>query len=72
VKSARKRNLLACALVCALAFSTTILRAANLAGSVQGAAKPIGGSTVTLFAAGASAPTQLAQAKTDDQGAFHI
>ena len=27
---------------------------------------------MTLFAAGASAPTQLAQAKTDDQGAFHL
>ena len=43
-----------------------------LAGSVQGAAKPIAGATVTLYAAGTDAPTQLAQAKTDDQGAFRL
>ncbi len=46
--------------------------AADLAGSVQGAAKPIAGATVTLYAAGTGAPTQLAQAKTDDQGAFNL
>ena len=59
-------------LVCALAFATSIARAADLAGSVQGAAKPIAGATVTLYAAGTGAPTQLAQAKTDDQGVFKL
>ena len=54
------------------AFTTNIAQAADLAGSVQGAAKPIAGATVTLYAAGTGAPTQLAQAKTDDQGAFKL
>jgi hypothetical protein len=72
MKTTHKQNLLACALVCALAFATSIARAADLAGSVQGAAKPIAGATVLLYAAGTDAPTQLAQAKTDDQGAFKL
>jgi hypothetical protein len=46
--------------------------AADLAGNVQGAGLPIAGSTVTLYAAGAGAPTQLAQGKTDDNGAFDL
>ncbi len=72
MKTARKQDLLACALVCALAFAASIARAADLVGSVQGAAKPIAGATVTLNAAGTGAPTQLAQAKTDDRGAFKL
>ena len=68
----RKQNLLPCALLCALACATNIAQAANLAGSVQGAAKPIAGTTVTLYAAGTGAPTQLGKAKTDDQGAFKL
>ena len=72
MKTTRKHNLLACALVCALAFATSIARAADLAGSVQGAAKPIAGATVTLYVAGTDASTQLSQAKTDDQGAFRL
>src|SRR5437667_4336299 len=72
MKTTRKQNLLACALLCALAFATSIARAADLAGSVQGAAKPIAGATVTLYAAGTRAPTQLAHAKTDEQGAFKL
>ena len=72
MKTIHKQNLLACALVCALAFATSIARAADLAGSVQGTAKPIAGATVTLYAAGTGAPTQLAQAKADDQGAFKL
>lgn len=72
MKTTRLTTTLACALVCALAFATSIARAADLAGSVQGAGKPIAGSAVTLFAAGTGAPTQLAQAKTDDQGAFNL
>ena len=46
--------------------------AAELAGNVQGAGLPIAGSTVTLYAAGTGAPTQLAQGKTDDNGAFKL
>jgi DNA-binding beta-propeller fold protein YncE len=72
MKTTCKQNLLACALVYALAFATGVARATDLAGSVQGAAKPIAGASVTLYAAGSGAPTQLAQAKTDDQGAFKL
>jgi streptogramin lyase len=72
IKNTRKQNLLACALVGALAFAASNARAADLAGSVQGAAAPIDGATVTLYAAGTGAPTQLAQAKTDDRGAFKL
>ena len=69
MKTTYTLNLLAvAALVGALAFTTTVVRAADLVGSVQGAGKPIAGSTLTLFAAGTGAPTQLAQGKTDDQG----
>lgn len=46
--------------------------AATLSGNVQGAGGPIAGSTVTLYAAGTGAPAQLAQATTDDQGAFNL
>jgi hypothetical protein len=72
MRTTRTQNLLAGALVGVLAFTTTTVRAADLAGSVQGAAKPISGAAVTLYAAGTGAPTQLAQAKTDDQGAFTL
>ena len=62
MKTKNKQVLIAAA----LAFTTTVVRAADLVGSVQGAGKPIAGSTLTLFAAGTGAPTQLAQGKTDD------
>jgi len=72
MNTTHKQSFLACALVCALALATSVVRAADLAGSVQGAAKPIAGATVTLYAAGTGAPTQLAQARTDDRGAFKL
>jgi hypothetical protein len=72
MKTIRKQDLLACALVCALVSVTGITRAADLAGSVQGGAKNIAGATVTLYAAGTGAPTQLAEGKTDDHGAFKL
>src|ERR1700690_2343592 len=50
----------------------TLAHAAGFTGSVQGAGKPITGSTVTLYAAGSGAPTQLSQGKTDDNGAFNL
>jgi len=65
-------SLLAGVLACAVALPTTIARAADFAGNVQGAGMPIAGSTVTLFAAGTGAPMQLAQGKTDDNGAFKL
>ena len=55
-----------------LAFAQLRAMAAELAGNVQGAGLPIAGSTVTLYAAGTGAPTQLAQGKTDDNGAFDL
>jgi hypothetical protein len=71
MKTKGKQNLLAGALVCA-AFATDFARGADLAGSVRGAAEPIAGTKVTLYAAGTGAPTQLAQVKTDDRGAFKL
>src|SRR5208283_4593095 len=72
MKTACFTTTLACALLCALAFASSVALAADLPGSVQGSGKPIPGATVTLYAAGTSEPTQLAQAKTDDQGAFRL
>jgi len=72
IKTTPKQDLVACALVCVLVFATGIAWAADLAGSVQGAGKPIASATVTLYAAGTGAPTQLAQAETDDRGAFKL
>jgi hypothetical protein len=72
MKTTYKQTLLAAVLAGALAFTTTIVCAADFMGDVQGAGKPIAGLTVTLFAAGTSAPTQLAQGKTDDQGVFKL
>jgi hypothetical protein len=58
--------------IAVLVISVSYSFAADLAGSVQGAAKPIADTTVTLYAAGMGAPTQLAQAKADDQGTFKL
>src|SRR5215471_871079 len=46
--------------------------AAFVMGNVQGANSPIVGSTVTLYAANAGVPTQLAQATTDEKGSFRL
>ena len=72
MKITRTQNLLAAALVGALALMNNFAAAADLSGSVQGAGQPIAGSTVTLYAAGAGAPAQLAQGKTDDSGGFTL
>jgi DNA-binding beta-propeller fold protein YncE len=72
MNTTHKPSFLACALFCSLAFTTGIALAGDLAGSVQGAARPIAGATVTLYAAGTGAPPQLAQARTDDRGAFKL
>ena len=44
--------------------------AETLDGQVHGGGQPIANSTVTLWAAGAGAPQQLAQARTDAEGRF--
>jgi hypothetical protein len=48
------------------------VKATDLSGRVQGAGQPIAGATVTLYAAGSGAPAQLAQARTDAEGAFRV
>ena len=75
-KSVRRRVAAPCTLfsilLFTLAFAQVPATATELAGNVQGAGLPIAGSTVTLYAAGTGAPTQLAQGKTDDNGAFNL
>ena len=44
----------------------------SLAGKVQIAGSPVAGATVTLYAAGTGAPSQLAQGKTDGDGVFKL
>jgi hypothetical protein len=46
--------------------------AVRIEGQVQGGGGPIAKSTVTLWAASANAPAQLAQVQTDANGAFEI
>ncbi|MGC2462937.1 MAG: hypothetical protein WA446_18505 [Steroidobacteraceae bacterium] len=46
--------------------------AVHIEGQVQGGGGPIANSTVTLWAASANAPSQLAQVKTDANGGFEI
>jgi hypothetical protein len=46
--------------------------AVRIEGQVQGGGGPIANSTVTLWAASANAPSQLAQVKTDANGGFEI
>jgi|688.fasta_scaffold49552_4 hypothetical protein len=44
----------------------------ELSGKVEIAGSPIAGATVTIYAASAEAPKQLAQGNTDGTGAFNI
>src|SRR5215831_159192 len=46
--------------------------AIRIEGQVQGGGGPIANSTVTLWSAGANAPSQLAQVQTDPNGGFEI
>src|SRR5208283_5222659 len=75
-KAVRRRVAARCTLfsilLFTLAFAQMRAMAVELAGTVQGAGLPIGGSTVTLYAAGTGTPTQLAQGKTDDNGVFKL
>jgi hypothetical protein len=54
-------------LICGPAAAAT-----RIEGQVQGGGAPIANSTVTLWSASASAPSQLAQVKTDADGRFQI
>jgi hypothetical protein len=59
-------------LLLTLALANTRAMAADIAGNVQCAGSHIAGATVILYAAGEGAPTQLAQGKTDGNGAFKL
>ena len=70
-RSAVPRPTLAAIMICNLFFVTRTF-AADISGQVLGAGKPITQSTVTLLAASAGQPKQLAQTKTDNDGRFVI
>jgi hypothetical protein len=53
-------------------FSNASAFATQIQGQVQGANAPIGGATVTLWAASADAPRQLAETQSDDAGRFTL
>jgi len=59
-------------LLFSLAFAGVRMMAGEIAGRVQGAGHPIARATITLYAAGTGAPAQLAQGKTDANGAFKL
>src|SRR5271169_2581760 len=60
------------ALVVSSLFPAGRASAADIKGQVMGGGAPSGQSTVTLWAASASAPQQLAQTKTNEDGKFAI
>lgn len=55
-----------------LMLATSAVSAASLSGQVLGAGAPIANSTVTLWAASAGAPKQLAQGRTSAEGRFTL
>src|SRR5262249_60635324 len=61
-----------CAIVVVFFLAAIRPNAADVIGKVQGANRPIVGSTVTLYAASSRALAQLAQAPTDDNGSFKL
>jgi hypothetical protein len=66
------RTLAQLALVTTLGLATRRPIAAEISGIVQAANKPIAAATVTLYAAGTSAPAKLAEVNSDQQGAFKL
>jgi hypothetical protein len=61
-----------CLIVAVLSQAAARASATHIAGKVQGGNCPIVGSMVTLYAAGAGAPVQVARGKTDDNGTFKL
>src|SRR5215813_11359717 len=61
-----------CAIVVVFFLAAIRPNAADVMGKVQGANRPIVGSTVTLYTASSGALAQLAQATTDDNGSFKL
>src|SRR5271163_2459565 len=55
-----------------LLIAASASAADHITGQVLGGGAPIAGSTVTLWAARADAPKQLAQAKSDADGRFEL
>jgi hypothetical protein len=68
----RARFAAICAIAAVFSLAAIEANATDIAGKVQGANRPIAGATVTLYAAGTGVPVQLAQSKTDDNGAFKL
>ena len=66
-RSAIRRPILVAIVISNLFFATQTF-AADIKGQVLGAGVPITQSTVTLLAASAGPPKQLAQTKTDNDG----
>ena len=66
------RGLAALAAVAAFLSADVRAFATEVVGHVQVAGSPIAGSTVTLYAASSGAPRELAQGKTDADGAFKL
>ena len=64
-------TLLIAGLIGYAAFGTAVA-AGTLKGQVLGGGQSIANSTVTLWAAGAGAPTQLGQARTGVDGSFTL
>ncbi len=70
---ARSTNLaLGVTLVAILIFAGHAFAADSIKGQVLGGGAPIAQSTVTLWAASADAPEQLAETKTDNEGRFEL
>ena len=73
VNSVRHRLLISGSLVCALLVATSSVTAAQrIEGQVTGAGAPISRSAVTLWSASPSAPKQLAQTQSGDDGRFTL
>jgi hypothetical protein len=71
-RSARVRRWIGVFVAVGVLPAPPILAAGSIAGRVTGAGEPIAGSTVTLWAASAGEPKQLAQARTDADGRFTL
>lgn len=59
-------------IICVFAFMKFSSKDSGISGTVFGSGSPVSGATVTLYAAGSGAPTQLAQETTDNDGRFNL